>query len=358
MKIIRPMTPLRRRMLEDMQIRNLSPNTIDGYLRSVAQFATHFQTSPDRLGAEHVRDYQLHLLKRDVSKSTFVQSVCALRFFYETTLGRPWMAEYIPYPKRPKTLPVVLSHDEVQALIRAPRHLKHRVVLATLYTTGLRVGELCQLQGADIDSGRMVVRVRQGKGKRDRQVGLSTDLLPLLRRYWKLYQLESWLFPGPRVTAPMTRAGVDYICKQAGRTAQINKHLYPHLMRHTYATHLLEAGMDLRSIQLLLGHASLHSTSVYLHVANPALQTTQSPLSTLVLPVLPVYSSLLKYLTFSSPNLTLGSYDAASSLTSPYEDMFHAAHLLSADHLRRLAGAPPRFRAPGKHRLAASALRL
>jgi integrase/recombinase XerD len=284
MKIIRPLTPLRRRMLEDMQIRNYSPHTIDGYLRYVGQFAKHFGVSPDQLGAEHVRTYQLHLLQQQASKSVFIQTVCALRFLYETTLGRPWMVEYIPYPKRPKTLPVILSRTEVQALIRAPRHLKHRALLATLYTTGLRVSELCQLQGTDIDSERMVIQVRQGKGKRDRQVGLSPDLLPLLRHYWTQYQLQSWLFPGYRLTEPITRMGVSHICKQAGRLAQIKKIIYPHLMRHTCATHLLEAGMDLRSIQLLLGHATLRSTSIYLHVANPAFKTTPSPLDALALP--------------------------------------------------------------------------
>ena len=284
MKIIRPMTPLRKRMLEDMQIRNLSPNTIDGYLRYVAQFAKYFNTSPELLGPEHIRTYLLHLLNQQVDVSMLTQTVCGLRFLYEKTLHRTWTVEYIPFPKRPKTLPVVLSRDEVQRVIRAPRHLKHRVILATLYTTGVRVSELARLQGTDIDSGRMVVVVRQGKGKKDRQVGLSTDLLPLLRRYWKLYGLQSWLFPGPRVSEPITRSGVEWICQKAGQTAQINKAVYPHLMRHTYATHLLEAGMDLRSIQLLLGHASLQSTSIYLHVANPALETTRSPLNSLALP--------------------------------------------------------------------------
>jgi site-specific recombinase XerD len=284
MKIVRPMTPLRRRMLEDMQIRNYSPHTIDGYLRYAGQFAKHFNTSPEQLGAEHIRAYQVHLLKQEVSKSIFIQSVCALRFLYEKTLHRPWMVEYIPYPKRPKTLPVILSRDEVDALIRAPRHVKHRVILATLYTTGLRVSELAHLQGSDIDSGRMVVIVRQGKGKRDRQVGLSPELLPLLRQYWKLYGLQSWLFPGHRVSEPITSGGLQWICHQAGKAAGIKKAVYPHLLRHTFATNLLEAGMDLRSIQLLLGHTSLRSTSIYLHVANPALRTSQSPLSTLAIP--------------------------------------------------------------------------
>jgi integrase/recombinase XerD len=284
MKIIRPMSPLRRRMFEDMQIRNYSPHTIDGYLRYVAQFAKHFSTSPDRLGPEHIRTYQLHLLHQQASKSIFIQTVCALRFLYETTLGRPWMVDFIPYPKKPKTLPVILSRDEVKALLLAPRHLKHRAILATLYATGVRVSELCQLRGTDIDSQRMVIQVRQGKGKRDRVVMLSPNLLPLLRRDWKLYQLQSWLFPGPRVTAPITPAGVAHICTQAGHAATLKKAVYPHLLRHTFATHLLEAGVDLRRIQLLLGHASLRSTSLYLHVAHPALTATESPLDALVLP--------------------------------------------------------------------------
>jgi integrase/recombinase XerD len=284
MKIVRPLTPLRQRMLEDLQIRNDSPHTVDAYLRSVAQFAKHFRTAPDRLGAEHIRTYQLHLLHQQVSESVFIQTVCALRFFYETTLGRPWMVEYIPYPKKPKTLPVILSRDEVTALLLAPRHLKHRVILATLYATGVRVSELCQLQGTDIDSHRMVIRIRQGKGKRDRFVMLSSDLLPLLRRSWKLYQLRSWLFPGHRITEPITRMSVARLCTQAGRAAKLTKAVYPHLLRHSFATHLLEAGVDLRRIQLLLGHASLRSTSLYLHVAHPALHATESPFDALALP--------------------------------------------------------------------------
>jgi integrase/recombinase XerD len=271
-------------MLEAMQIRNYSPHTIDGYLRYVAQFATHFHTAPDHLGPAPIRPYQLHLLQKQVSKSIFIQTVCALRFFSETTLGRPWMVEYIPSPKKPKILPVILSHAAVQALIRAPRHLKHRASLAPLYTTGVRVSALCQLQGTDIDSQRMVMRVRQGKGQRDRQGGLSPALLPLLRCYWKLYQLQSWLFPGPRVTEPIPPAGVAPICKHAGQAAKLPKAIYPPLLRHTSATHLLDAGMELRRIQLLLGPATLRSTSISLHVANPALKATQGPLRTLALP--------------------------------------------------------------------------
>jgi len=194
------------------------------------------------------------------------------------------MVDYLPYPKKPKTLPVILSRDEVKALLLAPSHLKHRAILATLYATGLRVSELCHLQGTDIDSQRMVIQVRQGKGQRDRLVMLSPDLLPLLRRSWQLSQLTSWLFPGHRVTEPITRAGVAHICRQAGHAAKLTKVIYPHLLRHSFATHLLEAGVDLRRIQLLLGHASLRSTSLYLHVAHPALHATESPLDALALP--------------------------------------------------------------------------
>jgi len=226
-------------MLEDMQIRNSSPHTIDGYLRYVAQFAKHFDTSPDRLGPEHIRTYQLHLLQQQVSASIFIQTVCALRFLYETTLHRSWMVDSIPYPKKPKTLPVILSRDEVKALLLAPRYLKHRAILATLYATGVRVSELCHLQGTDIDSKRMVIHVRQGQGKRDRMVMLSPDLLPLLRRYWKLYQLQSWLFPGHRITEPITRDGVAHICTQAGHAAKITKAVYPHLFRHYLAPRVM-----------------------------------------------------------------------------------------------------------------------
>jgi integrase/recombinase XerD len=194
------------------------------------------------------------------------------------------MVDSIPYPKKPKTLPVILSRDEVKALLLAPSHLKHRALLAPLYATGLRVSALCHLQGTDIDSQRMVLQVRQGKGQRDRLVMLSPALLPLLRRSWKLSQRKSWLFPGHRVTEPITRAGVAPICRQAGHAATLTKVISPPLLRHSFATHLLEAGVDLRRIQLLLGHASLRSTSLSLHVAHPALHATESPLDALALP--------------------------------------------------------------------------
>src|SRR3989454_4891746 len=169
------------------------------------------------------------------------------------------MAEYIPYPKKPKTLPVILSRDEVKALLLAPRHLKHRVILATLYATGVRVSELCHLQGTDIDSKRMVIHVRQGKGKRDRMVMLSPDLLPLLRRYWKLYQLQSWLFPGHRITEPITSDGVAFACKKAGQAAKLTKAIYPHLLRHNPAYLLMpRSTAKMRRISGLAAHFTPH----------------------------------------------------------------------------------------------------
>ena len=275
-------TPLRQRMKEDMQLRNYSPHTIRAYLECVAAFARHFNTSPDHLGPEHVRTYQLHLTqKRDVSWSLFNQTVCALRFFYETTLRRPDMIPYIPYPRRQRKLPTVLSHADISALLVAPRRLKHRAILSTFYDTGIRVGELCKLRATDIDSKRGVILIRQAKGNRDRQVRLSPPLLALLRQYWKAYQPQEWLFTGRWRDRPITENGAYIICRRAGEAAQLSAPVTPHLIRHSFATHLLEAGVDLRRIQLLLGHRSLSTTSLYLHVATDALKSIPSPLERL-----------------------------------------------------------------------------
>jgi integrase/recombinase XerD len=278
------MTPLRQRMLEDLQLRNYSPQTIHCYLRCVAAFAKHFGLSPEHLGPEQVRIYQLFLVQeKQVSWPSVVQTVCALRFFYRVTLGRPAMLEYIASPQRPLTLPIILSQAEVATLLRTPRNLKHRAILTTLYAAGLRVSELCQLQVTDIDSARMVLRVRQGKGQHDRYVMLSPKLLPLLRHYWQQEKPRPWLFPGNLRTRPITARMVHRICRDAGQAAHLSKLIHPHVLRHAFATHLLEAAVDLRRIQLLLGHRSLRSTSRYLHVTPQALHATPSPLDTLPL---------------------------------------------------------------------------
>lgn len=278
----RPTTALRQRMEQDLQIRNYAPKTIRCYLDCVAAFAKYFKTSPDRLGSDHIRTYQLYLVQeRGVSWSLFNQTVCALRFFYETTLGQPAMISQIPYPRRQHKLPTILSHADVTALLAAPRSLKHRAILSTFYDTGVRLGELCQLRLSDIDSDRQVIRIHQAKGNRDRQVRLSAQLLDLLRQYWKAFQPQEWLFIGRWRDQAITEAGVYTICHEAGKAAQLEVSVSPHLLRHAFATHQLEAGVDLRRIQYLLGHRSLSTTSLYLHVATTTLQDIPSPLERL-----------------------------------------------------------------------------
>src|SRR6266436_8083921 len=235
-----PMTALRQRMQDDLQLRNYSPQTIDCYLRCVAQFAHHFRTPPDRLGPEQIRQYHLYLVQdKHVSWLLVSQTVCALRFFYHITLGQPSMIDYIPQPKRPKTLPTVLSQAEVAALLQAPRRLKTRAILTTLYAAGLRVSELCQLQVTAIDSARMVLCIRQGKGQQDRYVMLSPKLLPLLRHYWQQHTPRPWLFPGTPGTRPITARMVHRICRDAGQAAHLPKAIHPHLLRHNPAYQLM-----------------------------------------------------------------------------------------------------------------------
>ena len=276
------MTALRQRMREDLQIRNYSPQTVEGYLRCVAQFAQYFRTSPDRLGPEHIRQYQLYLVQeKQVSWSVVIQTVCALRFLYRITLGRPEMITYIPQPKRPKTLPILLSLAEVAALLQAPPRLKSRAILTTLYAAGLRVSELCHLQVTDVDSARMVLHIRQGKGQQDRYVMLAPSLLSLLRAYWPQAKPRPWLFPGRDPAQPLSRKTVYVLCHQAGVRAQLGKAVHPHMFRHAFASHLLDAGVDLRRLQLLLGHRSMRTTTRYLHVSPHALGAIPSPLELL-----------------------------------------------------------------------------
>ncbi len=269
------MTPLRKRMIDDMRIRNFSPNTIHGYVRCVAQFAKHFGTSPDKLGIEHVREYQIFLLDtKEAAWGTFNQTVAALNFFYKVTLRRAWDHKPIPFPKKPKKLPVVLSRAEIAAFFGAIKNLKHWTLFTLMYATGLRVSEALQLLPSDIDSSRMVIRVRQGKGMKDRYVPLYPSLLASLRQYWKTFKPASFLFPGMIPGEPLNRSSVERLCAPFCRKAGLKKAVTPHTMRHCFATHLLEAGTDLRTIQLLLGHRSLNSTAIYLHVATKAPQVT------------------------------------------------------------------------------------
>lgn len=265
------MTELRQRMIADLRIRNYSPRTIDCYTRCVAAFARHFGQSPAALGPEHIRTYQTHLLEhKHASWSVFVQVVSALRFLYGTTLGRPGLSEDIPFPRQPKTLPVVLSRDEVARFLAAIPNLKHRTVLMTMYAAGLRVLEALHLRVADVDSARQCLRVEQGKGQKDRYTLLSPTLLHALRTYWQAARPASpWLFPGRRPETPLDATAVQRQCGPAARRAGLAKRVTTHTMRHCFATHLLETGTDLRTIQQLLGHRSLQTTAVYLHVVTP-----------------------------------------------------------------------------------------
>jgi integrase/recombinase XerD len=276
------MTPLRQRMLEDMRIRNLAQTTQDQYILCVAAFARYFGQSPDRLGPEAVRAYQVHLIEdKQLSASSLNVYVAALRFLYQVTLQRDWDIRVLPYARRPKTLPVILSREEVARLFQAVQDLKYRTVLMAMYAAGLRVAEVTHLTVPDIDSDRMVLRVVQGKGHKDRYVVLSPRLLTQLRTYWSDYRPKEWLFPNRRGDGPLPIKTVRTVCHLARRDAGLAKDVTPHTLRHCFATHLLEAGTDLRTIQVLLGHRSPSTTAVYTHVAVQTLQNVRSPLDLL-----------------------------------------------------------------------------
>jgi integrase/recombinase XerD len=276
------MTRLRQRMIEEMKLRNLSPRTIEVYVSRVANFARYFGRTPEVLGRDEVRSYLLHLVQeKKVSWSVYNQRVAALRFLYEVTLDREGVLVRIACPKQPKKLPVVLSLEEVTRFFAAIIGVKHRAILMTAYAAGLRISEVVALRVDDIDSKRMVLRVRQGKGRRDRNVMLSPRLLTLLREYWKIARPTDRLFPGQVEGQPLTVGSVHRICVQAARAAGLDKHVTVHTLRHSFATHLLEAGTNIRTIQVLLGHRNIKTTAVYTHVSPIALETTRSPLDQL-----------------------------------------------------------------------------
>jgi integrase/recombinase XerD len=282
-------TPLRQRMLEDLQIRQYSPTTIRIYLHAIAEFAQHFGKPPDQLGPEHIRRYQLFLIKeKKVSRPTCIQVVCALRFFYTHTLSRKIAIERIPFPRRERKLPLILSREEVKALLEATRNLRQRTLLAVLYGAGLRVSEVTQLRASDIDSARNVLWVRQGKGRKDQQTLLPTKLLEVLRCYWRTQRPSGWLFPGSNPTRPISPKAVFLACRKAAQKAGISKPVHPHLLRHAFATHLLESGVNLRTIQILLGHANLETTARYLQVADVSVRSTRSPLDSLEVDLVPI----------------------------------------------------------------------
>ena len=278
------MTQLRQRMLEDLQLRNYCAGTIRLYLHHVAAFAQHFHRSPDQLGAEEIRRYQLFLIhEKKLAWSSYNQIVCALRFFYAKTLKRTFLLQDIPFPRSEQRLPLILSPEEVAQILTAPPHLKSRALLMTIYAAGLRRSEVAGLRVRDIDSARMTITVHQGKGRKDRVVMLSPVLLDTLRQYWRQHKPKEWLFPGDNPGQPISGNDIFMVFHNAVRRAGITKKVSPHSLRHSFATHLLESGTDLRTIQILLGHRSLKTTARYLHVSQHQLRATASPLDSLSL---------------------------------------------------------------------------
>ena len=274
------MTPLRQRMIEDMRIRNLAPITQRVYLEQVTRFARHFRKSPELLGPDDIRAYRLHLIdERHLAASSITVAVSALRFLYKVTLRRDWrLDDAIPACRTPRQLPIVLSRHEVRQFLDAVEMLKHRVILTICYAAGLRVSEAVRLKPNAIDSQRMVIRVEAGKGRKDRYVMLSPKLLDVLRDYWRTARPKVWLFPGDLPGQPITTFAVENACRKARAESNIAKPVTPHSLRHAFAVHLLEAGADLRTIQLLLGHRNLSTTSRYLRLATDKVCATASPL--------------------------------------------------------------------------------
>jgi integrase/recombinase XerD len=279
------MTPLRKRMLEELQLRNYADFTIDRYLDAVRSFAKFSGKPPDQLGAEQIRDYLLHLVKdRKAAPNTVQVHRAALKFLYVKTLNQPWFDERVARTRRRPKLPSVLSAEEITRILDHTTNLKHWTMIATFYATGLRCNELRQLKVRDIDSQRMVIHVREGKGRIPRDIGLSPVLLERLRVYWRWRKPTNWLFPSKmRPDQPMERKTIRMACNAAGRRAGIHKPTNPHVYRHSCATHMLEAGADLRTIQVLLGHADIQTTARYLRVSTTRIQATPSPFDALQL---------------------------------------------------------------------------
>jgi integrase/recombinase XerD len=281
------MSPLRRRMIEDMTIRNLSPATQRSYIHAVSKFSRYFGRSPDRLGREDVRAYQAHLASKGVAWGSLNQVVCALRFFYGVTLGQGTIPERIAYAREPRKLPTVLSADEVVRFLESVSSLKARVALTTAYGAGLRVSEVAALKVRDIDSSRMVMRIEHGKGGKERYGVLSAPLLGILRSYWRLTRPPLYLFPGRTPDKPIEATVLHAACRSAAAAAGLDKRVSVHVLRHSFATHLLESGVDIRIIQVLLGHENLSTTARYTRVSTQVIARTESPLDRLSLQVTP-----------------------------------------------------------------------
>jgi integrase/recombinase XerD len=276
-------SPLRQRMIEDMTIRNLAPKTQHGSIRTIKQFAAFLGRSPDTANFEDVRRFQLHLAARGVGPGALNQAVSALRFLFRITLGRRDIVEHTPFVHKPRKLPVVLSPEEVARLLDAAPSLKYRAALSVAYGAGLRAGEVVSLKVSDIDSARMLIRVEQGKGRKDRYVMLSPHLLALLRAWWRAARPQGWLFPGQNRVNPLTPRQLNRACHTAAERAKIDKPVSLHTLRHSFATHRREQNIDIRVIQVLLGHAKLETTALYTRVATRTIRAVMSPLEQLAL---------------------------------------------------------------------------
>ena len=276
-------SPLRRRMIEDMTIRKLAPKTQASYIRAVRNFTIFLGRSPDQARAEDLRGYQLHLASSGVAVPSQNATVTALRFFFTVTLARGEVTDRMPFVREPRKLPVVLSPEEVARLLQAAPGLEHRAALSVAYGAGLRANEVISLKIGDIDSTRMVIRVEQGKGHKDRYVMLSGHLLELLRAWWKVARPQGWLFPGQNPVNPLTTRQLNRACHAAAQAAGIDKRVSLHTLRHSFATHLLEQKVDIRVIQVLLGHKKLDTTALYSQVATRTIREVTSPLEHLVM---------------------------------------------------------------------------
>jgi integrase/recombinase XerD len=277
------MGELRDQMEMDMRLRRFSPKTIACYLACMKGVAKHFRKSPAELGDEEIRAYLHHLMEeRKVSQSVLVQTYSALKFFFEKTLQKQWNALRIPRCKQRRKLPGVLSREEVESILLATKNLKHRAILMTIYSAGLRIGEATRLKVSDIDSGRMMIRVNEGKGLKDRYTLLGVRNLEMLRCYWKTYRPLEWLFPGRNASCPVSASAIQRVFKTSLEKAGIKKKASVHTLRHCFATHLLESGTDLYYIQRLLGHKSAGTTSVYLHITGKDIGKIKSPIDSSV----------------------------------------------------------------------------
>ena len=277
------MSPLRRRMIEDMTIRKLAPKTQQGYIRTIKDFAVFLGRSPDTASLEDIRRFQLHLAQSGAQPPILNHTVSALRFFFRVTLKRHDIVEHTTFIRQPRKLPVVLSPEEVARLLNAAPGLKYKAALSVAYGAGLRAAELVSLKVCDIDSKRMIIRVEQGKGRKDRNVMLSASLLELLRAWWRTARPQGWLFPGRNPVQPMTTRQLNRACHAAAEAAGIERNVSLHTLRHSFATHLLEQNIDIRVIQVLLGHAKLDSTALYTRVATKTIQQVTSPLEHIAL---------------------------------------------------------------------------